>query len=147
MVPSELIVDASILFSFFNSSSARREIFKRLLDIKCNLYSPEYVLEELFNNKSKIMHFAKITESEFDEIFKELYSDLDTFEEKSYSLFLKEANMLSPHGKDSTKDDPYFALSLSINKCSIWSDEEGFKLQSVIKIFSTEDLLKLLGIK
>lgn len=147
MALSELIIDASILFSFFNSSSVRRDLFKKLLDIKCNLYSPEYVLEELFNNKSKIMHFAKITESEFDELFKELYSDLDTFEEKTYSTLFEEANKLSPHGKDSTKDDPYFALSLSINKCPIWSDEENFKLQSEIKIFSTEDLLKLFGMK
>lgn len=147
MVPFELIVDASILFSFFNSSSVRRNIFKKLLDIKCYLYSPEYVLEELYNNKSRIMHFAKITDSEFDEVYKELYSDLDTFEEKIYHMLFKEANKLSPHGKESTKDDPYFALSLAINKCPIWSDEEDFKLQSEIQIFSTKDLLKSLGIK
>lgn len=142
MIPPELIVDASILFSFFNSSSTRRDVFKKLLDRGCNLISPEFVLDELFNNKSDIMHSAKITESEFNEVFSELNRDLDVSEEEKYSKFLSEANKISPHGKQETKDDPYFALSLALNKTPIWSDEDAFNKQSEIKIFSTKDLLK-----
>lgn len=145
-IPSELIVDASILFSFFNKFSSRRRVFKKLLDIKCDLVSPKYILEELSNNKSKIIFFAKISESDFNEFFSELDSDLKTFEERVYKGFLVEANKLSPH-KNDTKDDPYFALSLATNKTPIWSDEPAFKEQSEIEIFTTEDLLKLLGMK
>lgn len=145
-IPKELIVDASILFSFFSSSSARRKVFKKLLDKECNLISPEYVLDELFDNKPDIMHFAKVNGSGFNEIFSELNRELNTFEEKEYSKFLSEANKISPHPSD-TKDDPYFALSLSLNKIPIWSDEEAFKQQSTIEIFSTEDLMRLFGMK
>jgi len=144
MLPSELIVDASILFSFFNKSSARRNVFKKLLDIGCNLISPKFVLEELFNNKLKIMHFAKITESEFKEIFSELNNDLNVMEEESYKKSLSEANKISPHGEQETKDAPYFALSLAYNEVPIWSDEEAFNNQSSIEIFTTKQLDELL---
>jgi len=145
-IPDKLIADASILFSFFKSDSARRQVFKKLLNKGCEVISPEYVLEELLNNKPSIIHFAKIGQFEFSKSFSELKIDLDTFEEKSYSEFFSEANKLSPHGKD-TKDDPYFALSLALNKTSIWSDEPGFKEQSEIEILTTDDLMKLLGLK
>ena len=128
-LPKELIIDASILFSFFNRSSSRRKVMKELLDKNCKLFSPDYVLEELINNKSNIMHFAKISESEFNELVEELNKDIDTFREEKYEEFLSEANKLSPHDEE-TKDDSYFALSLSKNKIPIWSDEIAFKKQS-----------------
>lgn len=143
-IPKELIIDASILFSFFKKASSRRKVIKKLLDIGCELFAPEYVLEELVNNKSDIMHFAKISEFEFNELFGELNKDIEKFEEEEYSRFLLEANKLSPHGGD-TKDDPYFALSLSLNKCPIWSDEPAFKQQSEIKVFGTKEILELLS--
>lgn len=142
MLPPELIVDASILFSFFNKSSARREVLKELLNIGCTLISPKFVLEELFNNKSKIMHFAKISESEFNEIFLELNNDLEILSEETYREFLSQASKISPH--KSPKDDPYFALALS-SKFPIWSDETAFKEQSSIEIFTTNQLDKLLN--
>lgn len=145
-LPDELIVDASILFSFFNKSSVRRRVVKKLLDIGCKLISPEYMLDELFDNKSDIIKYAKITDSEFNELSSELDNDINTFKEESYSEFLQEANKLSPHGKD-TKDDPYFALSLAFNKIPIWSDEPAFKKQFEIDIFTTDDLMRLLKIE
>ena len=59
-IPRDLIVDASILFSFFKKSSARRDAFKKLLEQECKLNSPDFVLKELSNNKPDIMKFAKI---------------------------------------------------------------------------------------
>lgn len=141
--PRELIVDASILFSFFNRSSARREIFKKLLDNDAELRSPDFALTELSNNKFKIMKFSQINESEFDEIFSELNKDLGTVDESEYKEFLPEAGRISPH-EDETKDDPYFALALSLNM-PIWSDEEAFKKQSSVDIFTTSQLNKLLS--
>jgi len=42
-IPKELIVDASILFSFFKADSARRNIFKKLLEQECKLVSPDFI--------------------------------------------------------------------------------------------------------
>ena len=141
-IPEELVVDASILFSFFKANSARRGIFKKLLEHECKLASPDFVLKELSNNKSDIIRFAKISEEQFDEILSELENDLAPFKEDEYKEFLLEANKISPHGEE-TKDDPYFALALAFD-FPIWSDEEAFKKQSRIKVFTTGELFKLL---
>lgn len=141
-VPEELVVDASILFSFFKADSARRDVFKRILEHECRLISPDFVLDELSNNKEDIIKFARIDDAEFNDILSELNNSLDVFKEKEYKEFLPEANKISPHG-EGTKDDPYFAFALAFN-FPIWSDEEAFKKQSKVKIFTTAELLKLL---
>lgn len=140
-IPEELIVDASILFSFFKADSARREVFKKLLEQECKLNSPDFALKELSNNKSDIMKFAKITEEEFNEVISELDKDVVSFKKEEYKEFLAEANKISPHG-EGTKDDPYFALALAFD-FQIWSDEAEFKKQSKVKVFTTAELLKL----
>jgi predicted nucleic acid-binding protein len=67
---------------------------------------------------------------------------LQSYPEDEYKNFLAEARKISPH-KDTTKDDPYFALSLSKNKCPIWSDETKFKdNQASIKILTTKELFE-----
>lgn len=137
--PESLVVDACILFSFFKSFSARREVFKKLLDSGCTLICPDFALEELCNNRAKIIGFARITEPEFDEIFAELESSIVSFSEQSYQAFMSEAAKISPHNKDI----PYFAISASANT-PIWSDEDAFKNQSSVKVFTTKQLDKLL---
>ena len=139
-IPKELVVDACILFSFFNASSARRAVFKKLLDIGCKIISPDFVLTELSNNKPDIMKFAGISESEFNGIFSELNNDVDVFKEEKYNEFISEASKTAPHNKDVT----YFALALS-SGIAIWSDEEKFKSQSSVEIFTTNKLDKLLN--
>ena len=146
-IPENLIVDASILFSFFKSNSSRRDVFKRLLEQECKLSSPDFVSKELSGNKPDIMKFAKINEGEFDDVMSELNNDLGEFKKSEYKKFLPEANRISPHG-EGTKDDPYFALALAFN-FPIWSDEAAFKLQSRVKVFTTKELFDLLegGVK
>ncbi len=143
-IPEKLIIDASILFSFFKSDSVRRKVIEELLDKECELISPSFVIEELSNNKDKILRYSKIDTSAFMFLFSLLNKHIKTFSEERYSQFLTQANKLSPH-KEDIKDDPYFALSFALNKTPIWSDEPAFKEQSEIKIFSTLEFLKILG--
>lgn len=140
-VPELLIIDANILFSFFKSDSVRRYLIEELLNCECKLISPDFVFEELSQNKDKIMKFSKIDESEFIFLVLLLKKEIKTISESEYSEFLINAKSISPH----TKDDPYFALALAFN-LSIWSDEEKFKQQSKIKIFDTARLAKLFGV-
>ena len=43
------------------------------------------------------------------------------------------------------KDAPFIATSLAHNNCPIWSDDKHFKLQEKIKVYTTEELINLLG--
>jgi len=138
-----LVVDASILFSFFKVNSERRIIIEELPNRGCKLISPKFVFEELANNKERIKQFGELNDLAFSFLFSLLDMKIESFSKETYEEFLPEANKISPHGKAITKDDPYFALALSLD-CPIWSDEKSFKKQSQIKIFSTEDIAKLL---
>lgn len=137
-----LIIDASILFSFFNPNSARRHIIESSSALGFRIISPDFAFDELTEDKHKIQKYAEIRELEFIILFSLLEKKVESFPEDTYRAFLPEANKISPHGED-TKDDPYFALALALN-CIIWSDEAAFKQQSRIKVLNTKELLELL---
>ena len=141
-IPNILVVDACILFSFFNSNSERRKIIEKLSLLQCRMISPEFSFEELLNNKEKIKKYSEINELAFSFLLSLLSSKIETISKKIYFDFLLEANSMSPHKKN-TKDDPYFALALALNS-PIWSDEEAFKLQQKVMVFSSNDLAKIL---
>ncbi len=143
---SEIIVDANVLFSFFKPGSARLQIIENLLDNDVKLIAPYFLYEELVKNKEKIKTFSKISEGEFRYALSLLYDEISLISEDGFKQLLKEAHLLSPH-LYSSKDDPYFALSLLLNNCPIWSDEKSFFKQDKIKIFSTKDLLNLFSKK
>ena len=140
-----LIVDASILFSFFNPDSARRLIIESAHILGFRLISPDFAFDELADDKDEIQKYSGISELEFIIFFSLLEKKRETFSLDVYEEFLQEANKISPHGEQ-TKDDPYFALALALN-CRIWSDEKAFKKQSTVKVYSTSELLKKFGLK
>ncbi|MBI4116887.1 hypothetical protein HY449_04035 [Candidatus Pacearchaeota archaeon] len=136
---SKLIVDANILFSFFKKDSTRRRLIEELLNRETELVSPHFMLHELRVNKDKIMQLSNISFGEFELTVRLIEDEINLIPEDKFKGFLSNASKLSPH----PKDKPYFALSLALDKCPIWSDESAFKRQSEIKIFSTFELLKL----
>ena len=140
-----LVVDASILFSFFNPDSIRRFIIESTPILGFKLISPDFAFDELADDKKEIQKYSEINELEFIILFSLLEKKIESFPKDLYKKFLLEANTISPHGKQ-TKDDSYFALALSLN-CAIWSDEKAFKQQSKIKVFDTSELLKELKLK
>ena len=142
--PRLLAVDASILFSFFKKDSSRRYLIEELPNCGCRLISPDFALEELLENKERIMEFAGTKESGFMFLFSLLERKIETSPKSEYEEFLPKAEKISPHGEYTHKDDPYFALALSLNS-AIWSDEKAFKKQSRVKAFSTHELKEFLS--
>jgi len=139
-IPRLLVVDANILFSFFKKDSTRRHLIKGLSNRGSKLVSPDFAMEELLSDREKVMEFAGINELGFKFLFSLLERRIETFSKSEYKEFLLGAREISPHGRD----DPYFALALSLNS-AIWSDEKAFKKQSRVKVLSTEELIELLG--
>ena len=138
--PKKIVIDANILFSFFKHDSTRRKIIELMLDNESIIASPEFVIEELTSDKDKIIKFSGIKNPEFFFIFSLLRKNIVTISKEEYASFFAEARKLSPH----IKDVPYFALALNLD-CPIWSDEKAFKLQSKIKVISTDELFKFVS--
>ena len=57
---------------------------------------------------------------------------------EGFRELLGKADQISPD----SDDVHYFALALK-SGCSIWSNDKALKRQTVVKVFSTSDLLKM----
>ena len=137
-----LVVDASILFSFFNPDSARRRAIEASQKLGFKLISPDFAFEELAKDRVKIQKYSGIGMLEFIIFFALLEKRIDSIPKLEYDKFISKAKKLAPHMKDAA----YFSLALSLN-CAIWSDETDFKKQSEVQVFNTKELLKELGLK
>ena len=65
------------------------------------------------------------------------------FDRSKFETFLDKANKLI----SDPDDTEYLALSLALNKCPIWSNDPHFKEQSVVRIFTTKELVEFLKSK
>ena len=136
-----LVVDTNILFSFFRENPVRKAIVTSDL-LGLELYTPKYALSELSANKSKVMKYAGIKSTDdFEFIMSALESFINAKSPEFFNEFKSEAEKVSPHFKDA----PFFALALKLD-CPLWSNEKLHKKQSKVKVYSTSELLKEIGL-
>ena|SRR3989338_9709685 len=138
-----IVVDASILFSFFKPESFTRSMLKSVYLKGAKLIAPDFALDELYLLKQKICKFCGIGGLEFIVSFSLLSEIIGVVPRPEFKKFEFKALKLLP---EHTKDMPYFALALS-SDCAIWSNEKRFKEQSEVKILSTEDIKRLFDIE
>lgn len=136
----KLVVDANIVFAGLIKHGWLFDFIRFLPKKDCNLYSPEFILEETRGRIDKLMHFSGLNETELMFLIKLLFRNIKVVSKSRYEKFSNEAQKLLP---GHSKDVPYFALALSFN-CAIWSNEKRFKKQSRIKILSTTELKSLI---
>lgn len=102
------------------------------------LYAPEYLFDEIEKHKSKIKEFSILSENEVNGLLDKFKFRIKIVSKVKFEKFLLEANSLI-----SDKDDTeYLALSFSMNKTPIWSNDPHFKEQSVVNVFTTTELVK-----
>ena len=138
-----IVVDASILFSFFKPESFTRNLLKSVYIKGAKFIVPDFALDELYSLRQKICKFCGIGGLEFIISFALLSEIIEVVPRAEFKNFESKALKLLPKH---TKDMPYFALALS-SDCAIWSNEKRFKGQSDIKIFSTDEIKKLFDIE
>ena len=139
----ELIVDANALFSFFKFKSAVRRLIIKSTVYGLKIYAPDFCINELENNKERILEISKLDDSNFALSLFALDSFIFTIPKSGYVEFLEKAEKLLPLH---TKDAAYLALALKLN-CPLWSEEKRLKKQSKVKVYSTSELMREVGLK
>ncbi len=139
-----IVVDSNILFTFFWKNS----IFRRLATYQLNLIAPEKALEEINNYKDYIKNKANITESEFQELKKDLALRVEFIALNYYKEYFNKVKTLSkeiPQEKQTEflDDADFIALALK-NDCPLWTHDKLLKKQSKIQIFWTKEIINLL---
>ena len=82
-----------------------------------------------------------LTETEIKQILDEiiLRTNIKILPFAEFEEYAEKAKQISPD----PNDIHYFALALKL-KCFIWSNDKKLKEQNVIKIYSTEEIMKLI---
>ncbi len=137
-----LVVDANELFTGIIAKG--KELQSWTLDIlfsdEVEMFAPFRLLAELEKNRDEIRGKSGFSLPDFEAFVGILklrvrFIPLEQFLDK-----IPEAKELAPH----LKDVEYFALALKLD-CPIWAQEKAFKKQSVVKAFSTSDLISFLS--
>lgn len=131
-----LVLDNNSLFSIMNPKSISAYLFA---SIRAEFIAPEFIKSEFEKYKEIILSKSKLSEHEFEIRQKEIEESIEFFEESKYGeLLAKAIKNLSD-----SKDSPYLALALLTNSV-IWSNDPHLKEQSLVPVFTTSDLIKML---
>ena len=131
-----LIIDANVLFSaLIKDSFTAKLIFHD--DIL--LSTPEFIITEFVKYEDLLLKKMHRTREEYVQIMHMLKDIITVVPMEEYSEYIEEAEKISPDPKDTL----YLALALKL-KCAVWSNDKKLKNQDKVKIYSTEDLVKVL---
>jgi putative PIN family toxin of toxin-antitoxin system len=133
----EVIIDANIFVAALLKKGATRKL---LLNDELVLYTPEYVIEEIFDHLQEFETKSHLSRISLEELVKVLIieSKMNIIPKDELRPFIKKADEITPDPDDVM----YFAAALKQN-IGIWSNDKEMKKQKVINVYSTNDLIKL----
>jgi len=137
----KLVVDANEMFAAVIARGKEKQspTIKIFFLDDLVFYAPYRILVELQKHKEEIKAKSGFTEKDFGAFTAVLKARINFVPLENFSNKIGEAKKIAPH----LKDVEYFALALKLN-CPIWSEEKAFKKQEKVKIFTTQELTKLL---
>lgn len=133
----KLIIDNNVFFSLMNPKTINSYLFSSL---KAEFFAPEFIKSELNKYRIICLDKSKLSEHEFKLRKVEVEESLEFVKLLEYEEFLKTSLKHLPD----PDDIDFLALALRFNNCPIWSNDKHFEKQSLVKVFKTEDLVKLL---
>ena len=136
----EVIIDANIFVAALLKKGATRKL---LLNDELALYAPEYVIEEIFDHLQEFETKSHLSRISLEELVKVLIieSKMNIIPKDELRPFIKKADEITPDPDDVM----YFAAALKQN-IGIWSNDKALQQQKTVKVYSTNDLIKLLEI-
>lgn len=132
----KLVLDNNVLFSIMNPKSTASYLFS---SIRAEFFAPEFIKSELGKYKGECLFKSKLSAQQFEIRQAEVEESIVFFNLGRYESLLDKAI----DSLEDPKDSPYLALALSIN-ASIWSNDPHLKQQSLVKVFTTQELIEKL---
>ena len=135
-VSMEFVADTNVIAAAIVKEGATRKI---LFQGAFDLYSPDYLLDELNRNRGAFLAKSGLTDEAYERVVQTVLSNVSQVPFDAYIPFKENAEKISPDGKDW----PFFAVALQ-RKCAIWTNEKRLKRQETVKVFDTKELLDLM---
>ena len=141
MSPRILVIDSNQIISSLIRDSITRKI---LLNPTIDFIGPDYLFYEIEKHKDLIIKKSGLMASEYDFIIGEIFSRIEIIPFEEILPCMDEAKEIM----DSIDPDDtiFIAVALCTENDGIWTNDNHFLQQNRIKIWTTEDLVKILGI-
>lgn len=133
-----IIIDSNrIIAALIRGSASRQVIIKSAIEF----VAPDMVLREIYDHLPLISRKNGLSEEDNMMVLAALLDYVQTASLRIYGDRIEDAKKLI--GKHDMNDVPLAALALSIENDGIWTEDEHFGRQKAIKIWNTEELLKV----
>jgi predicted nucleic acid-binding protein len=134
----EIVVDTNVIISsLLRNGLTRKIIFLSPL----KMYTVHYAKTEIESHKEELLIKSKLDERSLNYLNEFIFGKIDLVPLKNIEPFRNKAEEIM---SEIDVDDSFFlALAMSLN-CPVWSNDAHLKMQSVIKVYTTKELLDLL---
>lgn len=133
----KLVIDTNIVISALIKDSKSREM---ITSGKLELVSPDFVLSEIRKYESHICTKSGLLNEEFEVLMALIFQKITIIPFQEYESHKEAAKKVM---EQDIKDIPYVACYLALKCEGIWTNDEDYKDKAGVKVFSTEQLLKL----
>ena len=132
-----LIIDSNRLMAGLLRSSICIQI---ILSDQFTFYAPDYILIEIIKNQDYLLKKSGLTEEDFNFI---LYSLLERINLIPFEEFWDEFDQAVEIMKSiDEKDAPFMAAGMYLKADGIWTEDNDFKKQKILKAYSTKNLFE-----
>ena len=133
----ELIIDANILMSALIATEGKT--YDLIFNDRIKLFSVDKLLKELDKHRVEILDKSGLSEYDFNVFLSLISAEIKFVPYQEFENFIPKAEKITPD----MDDTEYFALALKL-RCAVWSNDKKLKNQDKVKVYSTNDLVKLI---
>ena len=134
----KLVLDTNVVLKALIRNSRVRAI---LLSPRHQLYLPEYAIEEVRNHLDIIKKKSGLSEKEIELALDTLMTGIEVIQSKPVLTAWNEAEKIM--APIDFEDTPFVAAALSVSCDGIWSDDKHLRRQRRVKIWTTEEMIRL----
>ncbi len=135
-----LVLDTNILVASLIKDSSTRSL---LLHPLFEFFLPEYSLEEIRKHIPTIVEKSGLSRAEINVLLNLLVENISIVTAEKIQPFLKEAHRIIGHIDENDVPFIALALALAIPNDGVWTNDKHFQQQKVVKVWQTEEILKL----
>lgn len=132
-----LVVDTNIIIAAALKRSVTQDL---VFNSALQLYTPEFVKDEIQKHKEELLEKGGYSEEEFNIILSIVFLKITIVPQSEYKNLKNEVLDFSPD----KNDWPFLALAKHLD-AAVWSNDNDLKIkQNAIRVFATSELIKLL---
>lgn len=128
-----LVIDTNKIIAALIKDSLTRKII-----LHNRFITPDFTLKEIKKYTDLILKKSGLNVEEFNLVLNILFETIEIIPIKHYEEYLSKASLEI----DDIKDVPFVALAMAKNT-GIWTDDAHFNKVNLVKIYKTEDIIKL----